>query len=70
LLNALIGIFMGGLCGVGVALFLEALHPRVRLDEDLLNLLGVPILGKIGSITPRALAGVRSSNPLIGFPTA
>ena len=70
LLNALIGIFMGGLCGIGVALFLEALHPRVRLDEDLLNLLGVPILGKIGSITPRALAGVRSSNPLIGFPTA
>jgi chain length determinant protein EpsF len=70
LLNTLIGIFMGGLCGVGVALFLEALHPRVRLDEDLLNLLGVPILGKIGSITPRALAGVRSSNPLIGFPTA
>ena len=70
LLNILIGIFMGGLCGIGVALFLEALHPRVRLDEDLLNLLGVPILGKIGSITPRALAGVRSSNPLIGFPTA
>jgi chain length determinant protein EpsF len=70
ILNALLGIFMGGLCGVGIALFLEALHPRVRLDEDLLNLLGVPILGKIGSITPRALAGVRSSNPLIGFPTA
>src|SRR3984893_8683635 len=70
LLNALIGIFMGGLCGIGVALFLERLHPRVRLDEALLNLLGVPLLGKIGSITPRALAGVRSSNPLIGFPTA
>jgi chain length determinant protein EpsF len=70
ILNALLGIFMGGLCGIGVALFLEALRPRVRLDEDLLNLLGVPILGKIGSITPRALAGVRSSNPLIGFPTS
>jgi chain length determinant protein EpsF len=70
ILNALIGIFLGGVFGVGAALFLEALHPRVRLDEDLLNLLGVPILGKIGRITPHAIAGVRSSAPMIGYPTA
>ncbi len=68
-LNALIGFFLGGVFGIGVALFLEALHPRIRLDEDLLNLLGVPILGKIGSATPRAIAGVRSSSAMIGFPT-
>jgi chain length determinant protein EpsF len=68
-LNALIGFFLGGVFGIGVALFLEALHPRIRLDEDLLNLLGVPILGKIGSATPRAIAGVRSSTAMIGFPT-
>jgi chain length determinant protein EpsF len=68
-LNALIGFFLGGMFGIGVALFLEALHPRIRLDEDLLNLLGVPILGKIGSATPRAIAGVRSSTAMIGFPT-
>jgi capsular polysaccharide biosynthesis protein len=67
-LNALIGIFLGGLFGIGTALFLESLHPRVRLDEDLLHLLGVPLLGKIGSVTPRAIeAGIRSSSPLIGF---
>jgi chain length determinant protein EpsF len=67
-LNALIGIFLGGLFGIGAALFLESLHPRVRLDEDLLHLLGVPLLGKIGSVTPRAIeAGIRSSSPLIGF---
>jgi capsular polysaccharide biosynthesis protein len=66
----LIGIFLGGFFGIGTALFLEALHPRVRLDEDLLHLLGVPILGKIGSVTPRAIeAGVRSSTAMIGFPT-
>jgi chain length determinant protein EpsF len=69
MLNALIGFFLGGVFGIGVALFLEALHPRIRLDEDLLNLLGVPILGKIGSATPRAIAGVRSSSAMIGFPT-
>jgi chain length determinant protein EpsF len=70
ILNALIGFFLGGACGIGVALFLEALHPRIRLDEDLLNLLGVPILGKIGSVTPRSIAGVRSSPAMIGYPTA
>jgi chain length determinant protein EpsF len=68
ILNALIGFFLGGALGIGAALFLEALHPRIRLDEDLLNLLGVPILGKIGCVTPRAIAGVRSS-ALIGYPT-
>jgi len=69
-LNLLIGIFLGGFFGIGTALFLEALHPRVRLDEDLLHLLGVPILGKIGGVTPRAIeAGVRSSTAMIGFPT-
>jgi chain length determinant protein EpsF len=68
ILNALIGFFLGGVFGIGVALFLEALHPRIRLDDDLLSLLGVPILGKIGCVTPRAIAGVRSS-AMIGFPT-
>ncbi len=71
ILNALIGIFLGGFFGIGVALFLEGLHPRVRLDEDLQQLLGVPILGKIGCVTPRAIeSGVRSSSAMIGFPTA
>jgi len=68
LLNALLGFFLGGVFGVGAALFLEVLHPRIRLDEDLLNLLGVPILGKIGCVTPRAIAGVRSS-AMIGYST-
>jgi chain length determinant protein EpsF len=69
LLNALIGLFLGGVFGIGAALFLEAIHPRVRLDEDLLHLLGVPILGKIGCVTPRAIeAGVRAPAAALGFP--
>src|SRR6266478_4745180 len=68
ILNALIGIFLGGFFGIGVALFLEGLHPRVRLDEDLQQLLGVPILGKIGCVTRRAIeSGVSSSSAMIGF---
>jgi chain length determinant protein EpsF len=69
ILNAMIGSFLGGVFGIGVALFLEALHPRIRLDEDLLNLLGVPILAKIGSVTPGAIAGARSTSAMIGFRT-
>jgi chain length determinant protein EpsF len=71
MLNALIGFFLGGVFGIGAALFLEALHPRVRLDEDLVNLLGVPILGRLGSVTVRAIeAGVRAPSARIEFPTA
>jgi protein tyrosine kinase modulator len=59
-LNALLGIFFGVIGGIGAALFVEAMRPRVRLDEDLVQILGVPILGKVGRITLRALeAGAR-----------
>jgi uncharacterized protein involved in exopolysaccharide biosynthesis len=70
MLNVLLGLFFGGVLGVGVALLLEVMHPRVRLDEDLVNILGVPILGKIGCITPRALeSSARSPSLAVGFPT-
>lgn len=69
-LNLLLAVFFGGLFGIGAALFVEMLRPRVRLDEDLLNLLGVPLLGKIGYVTPRAIeAGVRAPPAAIAFPT-
>ncbi len=50
MLNTLLAAFLGGVLGIGIAIFLEMIHPRVRLDEDLVQLLGVPILGKIGSV--------------------
>jgi len=48
LLNVLIGIILGTFLGLGTVLFIEILNPRVRSDEDLTQLLGVPMLGKIG----------------------
>jgi uncharacterized protein involved in exopolysaccharide biosynthesis len=70
MLNLLLGVFFGGVLGVGVALLLEVTRPRVRLDEDLVNILGVPILGKIGCITQRALeSSARSPSLAVGFPT-
>jgi chain length determinant protein EpsF len=50
LLNTVIAFFLGGFLGVGTALFLEILDRRVRADEELTQMLGVPLLGKIGSM--------------------
>lgn len=50
LLNLLAGIFLGGLFGIGAALIAERRDPRMRDDTELMQLLGVPILVKIGSV--------------------
>jgi chain length determinant protein EpsF len=49
----LIGIFLGGMLGVGTALILELRDPRVRGDAEVLALSGVPILVRMGSIKVR-----------------
>jgi chain length determinant protein EpsF len=68
-LNMLLGAFLGVVFGIGAALLAEMLHPRVRLDEDLVQVLGVPMLGKIGCVTLRAIeAGVRAPVAAIEFP--
>ena len=50
LLNLLAGIFLGGMFGIGAALIAERRDPRMRDDTELMQLLGVPILVKIGSV--------------------
>ncbi len=49
LLNILVAIFLGSLLGVGLALTLEMASRRVRSVEDLLEALGIPVLGIISS---------------------
>lgn len=44
-LNALIGVVMGLLLGVGLALLLELANRRVRSPDDLVEALGVPVIG-------------------------
>jgi len=60
--------FAGGLLGIGVALALELVHRRVRSAADLVQVLDLPVLGRIGSpggtrsrVQPRRLA---PSSPL------
>jgi succinoglycan biosynthesis transport protein ExoP len=54
LLNLVLGIFLGVCFGIGAVLLLEARDPRIRNDAELLTILGVPLLGKIGPISTRS----------------
>jgi len=49
-LNLALGAFVGLILGIGIALVHETRDPRVREDNDLVRILGLPILGKIGRI--------------------
>lgn len=47
LLNTLVSVFLGGLLAVGTALVRELLDRRVRSPQDLVESLGLPMLGVI-----------------------
>lgn len=47
-----VGIFLGLVVGIGVALLLEMKDLRLRNEEDLVRLLGVPVLGRIKPLVP------------------
>lgn len=60
LLNTLVAIFLGGLLAVGSALVRELMDRRVRGPQDLVEALGLPILG----VMPQpAIAGKRGAKP-------
>jgi chain length determinant protein EpsF len=52
--NAIVGILLGAIVGVGLALLLERTDRRVRSDAELVQLLGLPILGKVSSVGGRS----------------
>jgi chain length determinant protein EpsF len=49
LLNILASIFLGTLLGIGLALLLELSNRRVRSAQDLMEALGLPVLGSVSS---------------------
>ncbi len=53
-INLIVAIFLGGVLGIGAALAAELRNRRVREDEDLVELLGVPVLGKLEVVRVRA----------------
>jgi succinoglycan biosynthesis transport protein ExoP len=59
--NALIGALLGAFLGIGLAFLYEALDRRVRSEEDIEAVLGVPLLGRI----PRPTRRLRKNNRLV-----
>ena len=49
-LNLIFGLFVGGICGIGAALLRELSDRRVRESDELVALLGVPLLGRIPEV--------------------
>ncbi|TCJ17930.1 chain length determinant protein EpsF [Parasulfuritortus cantonensis] len=49
LLNVVLAVFLGGMLAVGVAFLMEMLDRRVRAPEDIVDLLGVPVLGVLSA---------------------
>ncbi len=47
-LLALAGAFGGGLIGIGLVLWMELAHRRVRSAADLVQVLDLPVLGRVG----------------------
>jgi chain length determinant protein EpsF len=54
------GLFLGMVMGIGTVLMLEMFNKRLRDESDLVNILGVPVLGRIGSIKPDSSARSKS----------
>ncbi|MFX6335013.1 hypothetical protein ABTF54_20320, partial [Acinetobacter baumannii] len=47
LINLILAVFVGGILGVMTALGLELTNRRVRSEQDLVEELGLPVLGSI-----------------------
>jgi capsular polysaccharide biosynthesis protein len=46
------GVFLGLVLGIGAVLLMEMWDKRLRAEEDLVRLLGVPVLGRIKTLKP------------------
>ncbi|HEX3912519.1 MAG TPA: chain length determinant protein EpsF [Steroidobacteraceae bacterium] len=53
-INLIVAIFLGGVLGVAAALAAEMRNRRIREDQDMIDLLGVPLLGKLALVQVRA----------------
>jgi uncharacterized protein involved in exopolysaccharide biosynthesis len=71
LLNLALGVFLGVAMGIGVALLLEVRDPLIRQADELLPLLGVPILAKIASMKiPPVTGSAQNLSAARGDPAA
>jgi capsular polysaccharide biosynthesis protein len=65
LLNTVLAVFLGTLLAMGLALLREMLDPVVRSQHDLVETLGLPVLGVLSADRPRTWwSGVRAIRAL------
>jgi chain length determinant protein EpsF len=53
-IDLLLGVLLGGIVSVGTAVFLEMQDRRLREDSELVEVLGVPMFGKVPYIKPES----------------
>ena len=53
-----VGIFLGGILGIASAMLVEKNDERLREEDDLVGLLGVPVLGRIRTVKPGPSTGI------------
>jgi capsular polysaccharide biosynthesis protein len=58
-------MFLGAILGIGAALLLEMRDRRLRDEDDLVRLLGVPILGRLGYVRPGPHDQARTAGRLV-----
>jgi polysaccharide biosynthesis transport protein len=59
--DAMLGGLLGLVLGVGLAFFADALDKRVRTEQEIEGILGIPLLGRV----PRPTRRLRSANKLV-----
>ncbi len=61
ILNLVLSVFLGSLLAVGVAFLVEMIDRRLRSPQDIVDALGIPVLGVLGRTPRRRLFGRRAA---------
>lgn len=64
--NALLSVFVGAMLGVGLALLLELVNRRVRSPQDIVEVLGLPVIGFLDAADARK--GAKRQRNRLAFP--
>jgi uncharacterized protein involved in exopolysaccharide biosynthesis len=65
LLNVALAIFFGSFLAIGAAMAMESADRRLRINQDIVEMIGLPVLGVLPAPNRRALDHGRSRMPLL-----